>query len=858
MAQQGDRMRVLLDLTRYEDQELDISGKFNARAGDTQDLLPLWIQNNGFPVDLRTCKVVWGGTDANMVVHQHERQIADFKSYRGDKPAVGKFTLAFDVRTFNIPGKWNQFYIRFVDAEDNTISTVDLGFDVFDDSFYAHAGDAEDSYVEQFERILQRVTDAGADMEDQLREWLAKYKQSLLDAIHEVNDPKDGLYVRYQQLLDMTKQIQTTLKAAQFHDRIFQYNTVQDMKDAIMPLPGDMAATQGWVDSDDARGGFWRIRVKHDGEVPDGKNTILLGTGYVAERNYGIVQDMDPIHIYDTVADMKAADLAKGQTARTLGEYKLNDGGGATYKITDNPTSYSVDLQSGLKAEQINVTDNNFYDEITWYRERDHKHHTDIYYVTIPKNDKNGNLIMPEMNYEGYEYSPTEWARHKHTTLTVNGDAAINVGNNTWMNGNIISGGKIINQSDQGKHFPSRMKSVAIMKDRSVRVYSAEGTTAQQMVDDGAQVAFTVYYQLVQDGKKLDFSKMDDDLSIKSAAGGLTTNHYPCVGLGIKPDGTWIVIGCDGRTLYDNGLTADEFAEKFIDQGCTEAYRFDGGGSSSINWRGIKINKSFDDDMNADRKVRFTLDFIKPTAADNANSIAASQAGVAAQVANYHANAAANAFYQTMQKGAGQIVVKSDQELDDFLKRLPDMLNETQFPNGGIIRGILSTSYHNSAPGKVVGLAQAFDWHFKYYMTGSHNYTMLDMVSVNDANIHIWRSFARTSKPQWGPWQSMFGVTAIPAKLTPEITKLVAFRIGNVVEVDAFVHTSSQAWHTIASGLPVPISSIAIRTLGVNNGGQGRFTIDGNGNLMGRTIDGKLDDFEVHYTYLHGLTNKEA
>ena len=105
----------------------------------------------------------------------------------------------------------------------------------------------------------------------------------------------------------MTKQIQTTLKAAQFHDRIFQYNTVQEMKDAVMPLPGDMAATQGWVDSDDARGGFWRIRVKHDGEVPDGKNTILLGTGYVAERNYGIVQDMDPIHMgtvtYEGITD---------------------------------------------------------------------------------------------------------------------------------------------------------------------------------------------------------------------------------------------------------------------------------------------------------------------------------------------------------------------------------------------------------------------------------------------------------------------------------------------------------------------------------------------------------------------------
>ena len=297
MAQQGDRMRVLLDLTRWEGSEMDISGKFNGRAGDTQDLLPLWIQDNAFSVDLRGWKVAYGGTDSHMVPHYHEVEIDQLKSYRGDQQTVGKFTLAFDARTFNVPGAWNQFYIRFIDDQDNTISTVDLTFDVFDDTFFAHAGEAEDSYVEQFQRILQRVTKEGDKVEGDLKEWLKKYKQSLLDAIHEVNDPNNGLYVRYQQLLDMTKSIQQTLKAAQFHDRIFQYNTVQDMKDAIMPLPGDMAATQGWVDSDDARGGFWRIRVKHDGEVPDGKDTILLGTGYVAERNYGIVQDMDPIHM---------------------------------------------------------------------------------------------------------------------------------------------------------------------------------------------------------------------------------------------------------------------------------------------------------------------------------------------------------------------------------------------------------------------------------------------------------------------------------------------------------------------------------------------------------------------------------
>lgn len=309
MANQGDGSRVLVDLTRWEDEEMDISGKFNARAGDTHDSVPMWVRSNGFPQDVRKWGLVYGGTDANMVPHRHEIEcIGDLPLNRGDQPAVGKFTLPFDERTFNVPGKWDQFFVQFIDENSETVSTIDLGFDVFDNSFFAHMGDAEDIYVDEFEKILQAVTQKGLDAQSNIQEagdgfksdmqtWMDKYKQALLDAIKAVNDPKDGLYINYQHLLDMTKQVQETLKAAQFHDRIFQYATVQDMKNAVQPLPGDLAVTQGWVDSDDARGGFWRIRVKRDGETPDGTNTILLNSGYVAERNYGIVQDMDPIHM---------------------------------------------------------------------------------------------------------------------------------------------------------------------------------------------------------------------------------------------------------------------------------------------------------------------------------------------------------------------------------------------------------------------------------------------------------------------------------------------------------------------------------------------------------------------------------
>ena len=309
MANQGDGSRVTCDLTRWEHEEMDITGKFNARAGDTQDFIPMWIKSNGFPQDLRKYSLIYGGTDANMVPHRHIiKCIGDLPIKRGDQPAVGKFTLPFDEHTFNVPGKWNQFFIQFIDENGETVSTIDLVFDVYDNSFFAHMGDAENIYIEEFEKILQAVTQKGLDTQSKIQKvgddfksdmqtWMDKYKQALLDAIKAVNDPKDGLYIRYQQLLDMTKQIQETLKAAQFHDRVFQYATVQNMKDAVQPLPGDLVVTQGWEARDDARGGFWRIRVKHDGETPDGTNTILLSTGYVAERNYGIVQDMDPIHM---------------------------------------------------------------------------------------------------------------------------------------------------------------------------------------------------------------------------------------------------------------------------------------------------------------------------------------------------------------------------------------------------------------------------------------------------------------------------------------------------------------------------------------------------------------------------------
>lgn len=303
MAVQGDGKRVLVDLTRYNNTEIDISGNFNGRVGDTQDLLPLRITNNDYSVDLRDFGVVYGGVDPNMVPHRHIiDRIGDLQAYHGDSPVKGKFTLPFDERTFNVPGHWEQFFIRFVDQDGNTISSVDLDFNVFDDKFFAHLGDAEDIYVEEFEKILKNVTDQSEQTTEEIKNtgetfktgfntWIDNYKQALNDAMAEVNDPKDGLSIRYSQLLDMTKQIQETLKQAQFHDRPFQFDTVASMKAYAPLIAGDIVITQGWDNYDDGHGAYWNIRVKHKDETPDEQNVISINTdmGLVAERNSSLL-----------------------------------------------------------------------------------------------------------------------------------------------------------------------------------------------------------------------------------------------------------------------------------------------------------------------------------------------------------------------------------------------------------------------------------------------------------------------------------------------------------------------------------------------------------------------------------------
>lgn len=67
-------------------------------------------------------------------------------------------------------------------------------------------------------------------------------------------------------------------------------------------------------------------------------------------------------------------------------------------------------------------------------------------------------------------------------------------------------------------------------------------------------------------------------------------NRDPRTGVGFTADNKIILAVADGRQTASDGLSLPEFAQFFIDRGCTDAMNLDGGGSSQMAVRGTLIN----------------------------------------------------------------------------------------------------------------------------------------------------------------------------------------------------------------------------------------------------------------------------
>ena len=123
---------------------------------------------------------------------------------------------------------------------------------------------------------------------------------------------------------------------------------------------------------------------------------------------------------------------------------------------------------------------------------------------------------------------------------------------------------------------------LVIYKDGSFGIINESEVTAEQLIADGVVQTLSFGPALLENG----------ELSVDSGdeVTGRSMASNPRTAIGIKPDGTYIFMVSDGRTDESEGFSLLQIAEFMKDLGAETAYNRDGGGSSTMVFKGSVIN----------------------------------------------------------------------------------------------------------------------------------------------------------------------------------------------------------------------------------------------------------------------------
>ena len=215
------------------------------------------------------------------------------------------------------------------------------------------------------------------------------------------------------------------------------------------------------------------------------------------------------------------------------------------------------------------------------------------YSVTVPKLDENGDIIPILADYSETYDSPNKYASNMHTTLTANAGMGLS---NGQLQGAVIKDGVIVRESDYINP-PSYLVYVGFDADRNAHEYPVN-TSAETMLNDGIKNACIAYYRLIRDGEKCDYE------SYNLAPTNYERNPRMCIF--VRSNGVVGFIAVDGRSDVSYGVTPDEMADLALSRNAYNAWMLDGGGSTSLNYKGTKINANIDGNGTADRKIKVT------------------------------------------------------------------------------------------------------------------------------------------------------------------------------------------------------------------------------------------------------------
>ena len=138
---------------------------------------------------------------------------------------------------------------------------------------------------------------------------------------------------------------------------------------------------------------------------------------------------------------------------------------------------------------------------------------------------------------------------------------------------------------------------LAIYPDLSMRIVARQSSSAQTLLEDGVENAYSSGPSLISGGSVNSSAKYNS-----------TTRANPRCGIGEIEPGHYIAIVVERRAMRDSvGLTLDEFAALFLDYGCETAYNLNGGRSAAMVFMGEQLNSHLGGGIDPDGSVQRTV-----------------------------------------------------------------------------------------------------------------------------------------------------------------------------------------------------------------------------------------------------------
>lgn len=241
---------------------------------------------------------------------------------------------------------------------------------------------------------------------------------------------------------------------------------------------------------------------------------------------------------------------------------------------------------------------------------------TDYYVVTVPY-QIDGEIVEPYSDYKisGSHPTPLEYAQQNFTTVTINGSAALQNTSGTflWGKGNYFSKGVCIHEGDVPTTetlATNSAKYVSINQDRTMSTFDIY-STKEQLQQSGAYTTAIAYYMLIENGQKCDLS------NVTINEGATLQERFPFMVIGVTANKDLKFIACDGRTSANYGMLATEMQEICLQENLITAASLDGGGSTSLTYKGSKLNRNIDERGTSDRSISCKLNIKKENAIAN-------------------------------------------------------------------------------------------------------------------------------------------------------------------------------------------------------------------------------------------------